>query len=1018
MSKKFLPWGSIHARLTLTTLCLFLASLWSLSYITSQILKKDLQHLLGEQQFATASMMATRLNDELDTRLKALERYADMSSEAFLKGPSTLQAELGRLPLLFELFNNTLFVCDLDGATIANISSSEQLCNDSINLTVIRAALTEGKSTVSQFTKAKGQGDAAFAMAAPIHDANHQVIGALVGMIRLRTPNFIDKFTEKPYGMTGGFLIIAPTQRLIISATDKNRHMEILPAAGINPAIDRFLNGYEGSQLMRNPHGVEMLASTVRVAKTGWILAANLPIDEAFDPIHRIQLHMLIGTVLLTLISGLLSWWFLKRQLAPLLNTVQTLDDITYHRQSRQTLPVTGEDEIGRLISAFNHLLEALNEREMALQKNELFINAIINSVTAEIAVLDHEGVITMVNQPWIRFSEENKLASGELARNTGVGNNYLDVCRANANSPENADALQALGGIAAVLNGYLHHFSMEYRCNSPTQQRWFNLIVTPLSHDKRGVVLSHTDITDRRQVEESLRLFRASIQGASEAIFWVTADARIVDVNFAACQLFGYSSRELLQMQISDISQDQHLSMEDWIAHFNELRQHGSMKFESVHRTKQGKLIPVEVMASYISHSGEEFSCAFIRDISERKQSEAALQAAKAEAEKANNAKSRFLAAASHDLRQPLSALSLYVNLLEHHVSPDNSEIVNSIQHCVLSLSELLTDLLDISKLDAGVVNPHRSDFPLDDLLTSLASVYAVESAAKNLQLRVRPCGILLHSDQRLLHRIIGNLISNAIRYTEKGGVLIACRRHQGKLWLEVWDTGMGIPEGKTKIIFEEFRQLGDEARNRGSGLGLSIVSKMAALLGLQIRVRSRLGTGSIFALELEPATTDKNTAPPGQNGGGPSSGELNLASGNYSPAPTPQRASNVQSSGTPKIGVIDDNPQVLQALAFALENSGYQVFAAASGKQLLAELGNRAPDLILSDYRLAEGENGFEVIAAVRDRFGADLPAIIMTGDTDPSMIRSMGTHGVTILYKPVQFDTLQAIVNEAIG
>lgn len=1027
MTKNFLPWRSIHARITLTTLGLFLVSLWSLSYITSQILRKDLQRLLSEQQFATVSMVATRLNDELNTRFRSLQKYAELSSEAMLKGASSMQTELDHHPLLKELFNNGLFVCAPDGTTIANTLSSENLCREHVNVAAVTAALKEGKSTIGQLVVNQDKRDAAFAMATPIYDANRKIIGALAGMIRLSTPSFLDKFTEKPYGMTGSYLIAEPKQRLIISATEKKRHMEILPPAGVNPALDRFLLGYEGSQIMRNPLGVEILASDIGIQKTGWVLAAILPTEEAFAPIVRIQRHMMIGTILLTLLSGLLSWWVLRRQLAPLIETAKILDDIANNRQERQTLPIVREDEIGRLVGAFNHLLDGLNQREVALQKSEIFIRAIINSVPAKIAVLDHEGVITMLNQSWIRFNEENTLVAGICTSKAGIGVNYLDVCRTNANLSMKDDALRALNGIQAVLNGYLPDFTMEYRYESPSRQLWFNLVVTPLDHDQRGVVVSHTDITGRRQVEESLRLFRASMQGASEAIIWVTADARIADVNTAASQLLGYSAQELLQMQISDISQVQPLNREDWTEYFNRLRQQGSMKFESLLRAKDGRLIPVEVMANYVRHSGEEFSCAFVRDITARKQSESALEAAKAEAEKANNAKSRFLAAASHDLRQPLSALSLYVNLLEHHVSPDSGDIVSSIQHCVVSLSELLTDLLDISKLDAGVVTPKPSDFFLDDLLTSLASVYAVESATKNLQLRVRPSGIAVHSDQRLLHRVIGNLISNAIRYTEKGGVLIACRRYEGKLWLEVWDTGMGIPEGKTKIIFEEFRQLGDEARNRGSGLGLSIVSKMASLLNLQIRVRSRLGTGSIFSLELPPAINHQNDSV--EDARITASDQASLANENeqfqhappttsqFSEPASIQRHDKPSGINTLKIGIIDDNPQVLQALAFALENSGYQVIAATNCKQLMERLRTDAPNLILSDYRLAAGENGFEVIAAARAKFGADLPAIIMTGDTDPSMIRSMGGHGITILYKPVQFDTLQAVVNDAI-
>jgi CheY-like chemotaxis protein len=253
-------------------------------------------------------------------------------------------------------------------------------------------------------------------------------------------------------------------------------------------------------------------------------------------------------------------------------------------------------------------------------------------------------------------------------------------------------------------------------------------------------------------------------------------------------------------------------------------------------------------------------------------------------------------------------------------------------------------------------------------------------------------------------MHRIIGNLISNAIRYTNTGGVLIACRRREGKTWLEVWDTGVGIANDHTETIFEEFKQLGDTARNRGSGLGLSIVSKMAVLLGIQIRVRSRLGRGSVFALEL-PLSIEN----------------LPQSVHNHSDAATARNVGMLEhapKANITRIAIIDDNPQVLNALAFSLENNGYQVVAANTGAQLIDSLGDIAPDLIISDYRLTNGQYGYGVIDAIKEKFGATLPSIIMTGDTDPVLMRSMAARGIPILYKPLQFDTLQAAMIKAIS
>lgn len=378
-----------------------------------------------------------------------------------------------------------------------------------------------------------------------------------------------------------------------------------------------------------------------------------------------------------------------------------------------------------------------------------------------------------------------------------------------------------------------------------------------------------------------------------------------------------------------------------------------------------------------------------FAKDITSRKRVEIELHTAKAEADRANRAKSHFLAAASHDLRQPLSALSLYVGLLKDRTPPENTELVDNIQNCVASLSELLTDLLDISKLEAGIVVPKLSDFSLDDMLASLIGVHSLESEQKGLQLRWRPSGTWACSDPQLFRRILGNLLANAVRYTRNGGILVCSRKRQGRLWIEIWDTGIGIPAEKTDFIFTEFIQLNDDALHRGSGLGLAIVAKTAALLGLQIRVLSRLGRGSMFAIEV------------------PDSQKARMES----------RSTTARLVRPLRIALIDDNDLVLQALAMALESAGHRVVQAQDGKTLFERIGEQAPDIVVSDFRLSLAENGFDVIQESRRRFGPTLPACIITGDTDPAIIRNMAGRGIAVHYKPISVENLLTVITETV-
>ena len=304
-------------------------------------------------------------------------------------------------------------------------------------------------------------------------------------------------------------------------------------------------------------------------------------------------------------------------------------------------------------------------------------------------------------------------------------------------------------------------------------------------------------------------------------------------------------------------------------------------------------------------------------------------------------------------------------------------------------SLSELLDNLLNVSKLDAGVVVATKTTFMVSDVLSPLVNIHAAEAAQKGISLHVRCSKLITHTDQTILQRILGNLIANAIRYTDKGGILIGCRRHNGKQWIEVWDSGVGFPSNMAEHIFEEFTQLGDNSRSVGSGLGLAIVSKSAKLLGLALRVHSRLGRGSMFAIEI----------PQGD-------------------------ASLIETPSEPKalvnkylIALIDDNPMVLEATAFALTAVGHQVIVGKSKLDLLKNIGYQKPDIFISDYRLADNKTGLDLILKARQVFGEDLPAILITGDTDPKLIKLFAKHKIKVCYKPLKIDVLNNLISEII-
>ena len=504
------------------------------------------------------------------------------------------------------------------------------------------------------------------------------------------------------------------------------------------------------------------------------------------------------------------------------------------------------------------------------------------------------------------------------------------------------------------------------------------------------GLVLSLRETTAHVRAQHALReseeryrrLFENMVEGF--ALLEVVTrdddpagDLCFVDVNPAFERLTGLGRAKVAGRRLFDVLP----GMEsDWIVECGAEAGGKRVPFEKYFPTL-GRWYEIHAHQS----GPRDYAVLFV-DTTDRRQAEDALKAAKAEAERANDAKSRFLAAASHDLRQPLTGLSLYARVLKTKLGEGDAGLQQNIENCIKSLSELLTDLLDLSKLQAGVVEPKTTEFAVGELLARLASTHAPEAQAKGLALRHRPSRLIARSDPILLGRLLGNLMDNALRYTERGGVLIGCRRRAGKVWIEVWDTGMGIPADKTGEIFEEFRQLGNDERGdrKGSGLGLAIVARVAGLLGLAIRVRSRPSHGSLFAIELPVSST------------------------------LPAIASAEVAAHRPvRVGLVEDNRLVLQALVSALEAVGHQVVAAASADALLASLGSEPPDLVISDYRLSAGQSGFDVVTRLRAAFGDPLPAVIITGDTDPGLMRSMATRGITVLHKPLKMDALEACI-----
>lgn len=388
--------------------------------------------------------------------------------------------------------------------------------------------------------------------------------------------------------------------------------------------------------------------------------------------------------------------------------------------------------------------------------------------------------------------------------------------------------------------------------------------------------------------------------------------------------------------------------------------------------------------------------------DITERKHAADALEAAKKEAQQATIAKSRFLAAASHDLRQPLQALSLMRGVLARKIRDDKKEealtLVKRLDETAAAMSGMLNTLLDINQLEAGTVRPQFVSFPIDELLERLRDEFTYHAGAQNLVLHVVPCGLSVFSDPRLLEQMVRNLLSNALKYTKRGKVLLGCRRRRGMLSIEIWDTGVGIAKQDLQAIFDEYHQLDNAARERGRGLGLglSIVQRLATLLGHPVHVHSQPGRGSVFSVNV--------TLPPSDNepqGGRP-----------FHVGSAPVDA-GVRQAGV--VLIIEDDKELRELLEVVLKEEGYLTFSAPDGLAALELLtgGALQPDLILTDYNLPHGMDGLEVAARIRKRFHRPTPVVVLTGDISTKTLRRIASQECVHLNKPVNgAEIMQAI------
>ena len=499
----------------------------------------------------------------------------------------------------------------------------------------------------------------------------------------------------------------------------------------------------------------------------------------------------------------------------------------------------------------------------------------------------------------------------------------------------------------------------------------------------------------ERRRAEDDLRRLHQAIDDIRDyAIFTLDLAGRIVSWNDGSRRIFGYPEAAILHQPFERLFTPADRAAGVPGGALDRAVADGRDAAERRLVAADGRSFLAScVLTTVQDDDGDRVAWSVVvEDVTARKRLEEELRQARDAADRANAAKSRFLAAAAHDLRQPVQSMMFFTAALQGSVAGDAGRtMLDNVERGLEALKGLLDGLLDISKLDAGTIEPQVSDFPLADVLAALTAACGPLADGKGLAWHVDAAAPpSVRTDRVLLERILRNLVHNAVRYTEQGHVRIAVAPAGGRVRIAVEDTGVGIPADSREEIFQEFQQLGNPGRDRekGLGLGLAIVRRLAALLDLPVSVDSTVGAGSVFTVEV-PLAADRADAPHGRadpaavRAAGPAAGDR-----------------------PPLVVVVEDDAVVLLGTTAYLESEGYGIVAASSPAEALEKVRalGETPCAILVDYRLGGTMTGAEVIEEVRRLCGTPVPAMILTGEMASPGFADLAARGVDVLFKPV--------------
>ena len=610
-------WRSLKTRVTLSTLAIFLAGIWSLAFYASQVLRDDMKILLGEQQLASTSALASDINTELEQRLQALVNLAAVAGPSVRSERSVLPVVLAQRLITRGLFNGGFVAYNADGLVVDTDTRLVELLGSHVpeGDGAVAVALRDGVPAVGLPRLEPVLRALVVPMAVPVRDSRGRVVGAVVGWTRLDGANFLDRVGDLRYARTGLYTVVSPKDRRVVTASDKSRILERLPAPGQDPAVDRAVDGDEIFGLLVDHTGQELLSSSVRIPLAGWTVASAWPTAAAFVSIRQLEQRVMLATLLLTVLAGGLTWWMLRRQFAPMQDAARVLAAVTEHSQPLAPLAIPTQDEVGALIGGFNRLLKILGQREQAQKETEARYRTLVEW-SPDAVVVYVEGRVIYCNPAAVRLfgAESVDELLGELVSERIHPDSAIAAAQRLQHVVRTGDSV----GVAELKIIRLDGKVIDVEGQG-----------TSIVFDGKPAVHSVLrDITNRKQADAEMRIAATAFE-SQQGMLVTDSEWTILRVNRAFTAITGYTAQEAIGQKPAELLRSGRHDAEFFRGMTESLEQTGSWQGEIWDRRKNGELYPgwfaitaIQDENGQVSHYVDTFV-----DITSRKQAEEQIQ-------------------------------------------------------------------------------------------------------------------------------------------------------------------------------------------------------------------------------------------------------------------------------------------------------------------------------------------------------------------------------------------------------